>query len=90
MVSPFSLHQQQLAMLAQQQSILMAAAAKSSGGIPTVPTNVLQPGSNGAHSAGGGSVPLNWPNMGYQVPGMTAPVGGSNDQLLKFMQQVSL
>lgn len=32
MVSPFALHQQQLAMLAQQQSLLMAAAAKSAGG----------------------------------------------------------
>ncbi|KAM7252081.1 hypothetical protein ACFE04_023964 [Oxalis oulophora] len=30
-VSPFALHQQQIAMLAQQQSLLMAAAAKSSG-----------------------------------------------------------
>ncbi|GKV15878.1 hypothetical protein SLEP1_g26618 [Rubroshorea leprosula] len=29
MVSPFAMHQQQLAMLAQQQSVLMAAAAKS-------------------------------------------------------------
>ncbi|CAA2993943.1 Hypothetical predicted protein [Olea europaea subsp. europaea] len=34
MVSPFALHQQQIAMLAQQQSILMAAAANSSGGMP--------------------------------------------------------
>ncbi|CAJ1978609.1 unnamed protein product [Sphenostylis stenocarpa] len=30
-VSPFVMHQQQLAMLAQQQSLLMAAAAKSAG-----------------------------------------------------------
>ncbi|KAI4333722.1 hypothetical protein L6164_018495 [Bauhinia variegata] len=34
MVSPFAMHQQQLAMLAQQQSLLMAAAAKSAGGDP--------------------------------------------------------
>ncbi|GMI63684.1 NEVERSHED, ARF-GAP domain 5 [Hibiscus trionum] len=31
-VSPFAMHQQQLAMLAQQQSLLMAAAAKSAPG----------------------------------------------------------
>ncbi|CAK9325152.1 unnamed protein product [Citrullus colocynthis] len=32
MVSPFAMHQQQLAMLAQQQSLIMAAAAKSAAG----------------------------------------------------------
>ncbi|CAI0376104.1 unnamed protein product [Linum tenue] len=32
MVSPYAMHQQQIAMLAQQQSLLMAAAAKSAGG----------------------------------------------------------
>ncbi|KAI3914125.1 hypothetical protein MKW92_047057 [Papaver armeniacum] len=89
MVSPFALHQQQLAMLAQQQSLIMAAAAaaKPSGGI-TMPVNSSQPGSNGAHVAGAGMAPQNWPNMGYQVPGMMAQVGGSND-LQKFMQQMA-
>ncbi|KAF9589677.1 hypothetical protein IFM89_027009 [Coptis chinensis] len=37
MASPFSVHQQQLAVLAQQQSLLMAAAAKSNGGAPAAP-----------------------------------------------------
>ncbi|XP_022717030.1 probable ADP-ribosylation factor GTPase-activating protein AGD5 isoform X2 [Durio zibethinus] len=41
MVSPFAMHQQQLAFLAQQQSILMAAAAKSA------PGNTQQPPSTG-------------------------------------------
>jgi len=40
MVSPFSLHQQQLAMLAHQQSLLMAATAKSGGVMPNFPGNV--------------------------------------------------
>ncbi|XVF18978.1 hypothetical protein REPUB_Repub11eG0071000 [Reevesia pubescens] len=40
MVSPFAMHQQQLAMLAQQQSLLMAAGAKSA------PGNAQQPPSN--------------------------------------------
>ncbi|KAI3988190.1 hypothetical protein MKX01_011979 [Papaver californicum] len=88
MVSPFALHQQQLAMLAQQQSLIMAAAAaKPSGGI-AMPVNSSQPGSNGTHVAGAGMAPQNWPNMGYQVPGMMAQVGGSND-LQKFMQQMA-
>ncbi|OVA20200.1 Arf GTPase activating protein [Macleaya cordata] len=84
MVSPFSIHQQQLAMLAQQQSLIMAAAVKSSGGVPAIPVNTLQPGSNGAH-VGGSLLPQNWPNLGYQVPGMGIPVGGQND-LQKLMQ----
>jgi stromal membrane-associated protein len=37
MVSPFALHQQQLAMLAHQQSLLMAASAKSGGVVPNFP-----------------------------------------------------
>ncbi|CAL0303801.1 unnamed protein product [Lupinus luteus] len=40
MVSPFAMHQQQLAMLAQQQSLLMAAATKSAGGDPKYPSSV--------------------------------------------------
>ena len=70
MVSPFAAHQQQLAMLAQQQSLLMAAAAKSGGHMPTIPGNVQQPGPNG------NSVPSqNWPNFGYQIPGMIPAAG---------------
>ncbi|KAK9089421.1 hypothetical protein Scep_028503 [Stephania cephalantha] len=82
MVSPFSLHQQQLAMLAQQQSLLMAAAAKAGGGVSAGPVNVQQLGSNGA---GVGLTAQNWQNIGYQVPllGMASP--GQNE-LQKFMQ----
>ncbi|KAA8515350.1 hypothetical protein F0562_018420 [Nyssa sinensis] len=74
MVSPFSVHQQQLAMLAQKQSLLMAAAAKSSG---VSQTNILQLGS------GGINLPAeNWGNIGSQVPGMMIPVA----QPQKYMQ----
>lgn len=80
MVSPFAAHQQQLAMLAQQQSLLMAAAAKSGGVMPNIPGNVQQPGSNG------NSLPSqNWPNFGYQIPGMMIPAAGKSD-LEKYMQ----
>ncbi|XP_021288672.1 probable ADP-ribosylation factor GTPase-activating protein AGD5 [Herrania umbratica] len=41
MVSPFAMHQQQLAMLAQQQSLLMAAAAKSAPGSTQLPAQQL-------------------------------------------------
>ncbi|GMJ15919.1 NEVERSHED, ARF-GAP domain 5 [Hibiscus trionum] len=78
MVSPFAMHQQQLAMLAQQQSLLMAAAAKSA------PGNNQQPPSNGQ------SIPTqSWPNMGYQIPGMMMPVAGQAD-LQKLMQAMSM
>uniref|UniRef100_A0A5B6YID3 Putative ADP-ribosylation factor GTPase-activating protein AGD5 n=1 Tax=Davidia involucrata TaxID=16924 RepID=A0A5B6YID3_DAVIN len=77
MVSPFSVHQQQLAMLAQQQSLLMTAAAKSSGGSQAYCGNILQTGS------GGINLPTqNWGNIGNQVPGMMIPVA----QPQKYMQ----
>ncbi|XWS11099.1 hypothetical protein CRYUN_Cryun38cG0054600 [Craigia yunnanensis] len=78
MVSPFAMHQQQLAMLAQQQSLLMAAAAKSA------PGNTQQPPSNGT------SIPTQtWPNIGYQIPGMMMPVTGQVD-LQKLMQTMKM
>ena len=47
MVSPFAMHQQQLAMLAQQQSLFMAAA-KSADGDQKFP-GTSQPGLNGSN-----------------------------------------
>ncbi|KAK9268206.1 hypothetical protein L1049_010649 [Liquidambar formosana] len=77
MVSPFSVHQQQLTTLAQQQSVLMAAAAKSSEGSKTFSSNIHQPVSNGIH------LPTqNWGSIGNQVPGMMMPVA----ELQKYMQ----
>ncbi|TYH74715.1 hypothetical protein ES332_D05G421100v1 [Gossypium tomentosum] len=78
MVSPFAMHQQQLAMLAQQQSLLMAAAAKSA------PGNAQQPPSNGTN------IPSQaWPNSGYQFPGMMMPVAGQAD-LQKLMLAMNM
>ncbi|KAG5235548.1 ADP-ribosylation factor GTPase-activating protein [Salix suchowensis] len=109
MVSPFAMHQQQLAMLAQQQQLVMAAAAKSAGGNPKVMNqqqlamliqqqqllaaaakpvggdlklsgSIQQQGPNGIN------IPAqNWPNMGYQIPGLMMPVAGQGD-LQKLMQ----
>ncbi|PSS16215.1 ADP-ribosylation factor GTPase-activating protein [Actinidia chinensis var. chinensis] len=82
MVSPFAIHQQQLAMLAQQQSLLTAAAAKSAGVAPEFAGNAQQPGPNGT------LLPTqNWPNVGYQFPGMTVP-GAGNNEPQKYMQQM--
>ncbi|XP_074319424.1 ADP-ribosylation factor GTPase-activating protein AGD5 isoform X2 [Silene latifolia] len=79
-VSPFALHQQQLAILAQQQSLLMAAAAQSANGTSKSPVNLQQAGLIG------NNIPTqNWPNMGYQIPGMTMPPAGQND-LQKLVQ----
>ncbi|KAH0986751.1 hypothetical protein GBA52_013928 [Prunus armeniaca] len=62
MVSPFAMHQQQLAMLAQQQSLLMAAAAKSAGMDQKFPGIIQQPVSNGSNLPS-----QSWPNVGYQI-----------------------
>lgn len=71
MVSPFSIHQQQLAMLAQQQSLLMAAAAKSVVG---------ETKSNGTNV----NIP-NWPGVAYHGPGMAMPSTVQNE-LQKLVQ----
>lgn len=71
MVSPFAMHQQQLAMLAQQQSLLMAAAAKSAGMDQKFPGIIQQPVSNGSNLPS-----QSWPNVGYQIPGLMMPVDG--------------
>ncbi|KAK4369127.1 hypothetical protein RND71_012919 [Anisodus tanguticus] len=76
MVSPFAMHQQQLAMLAQQQSLVMAAAA---GGAVKLPVNAQQ-SSNGANM-----VNQTWPNLGYQFPGVIMPAAGTTE-LEKYMQ----
>ncbi|CAI9773485.1 unnamed protein product [Fraxinus pennsylvanica] len=78
MVSPFALHQQQIAMLAQQQSILMAAAANSSGGMAKLHGNTQVP--NGANLSN-----QSWPNVGYQFPGMMISAAGKSE-LEKYMQ----
>lgn len=69
MVSPFSTHQQQHAILAQQQSLLVAASAKSNSGSQTFPVNLHQPVSNGVY------LPTqNWGIFRHQVPGMMMPI----------------
>ena len=80
MVSPFAMHQQQIAMLAQQQTLLMAAAAaKPAGGDPKFAVGVQQPGINGSN------IPVQtWPAAGYQIPSVV-PMGGQGD-LEKLMQ----
>lgn len=78
-VSPFSAHQQQLAMLAQQQSLLMAAAASASGAMPKVPNNP-QVGLNGANLPN-----QSWPNVGYQFPGMMM-TDAQKAEVQKYMQ----
>ncbi|KAG8658061.1 ADP-ribosylation factor GTPase-activating protein AGD5 isoform X1 [Manihot esculenta] len=79
MVSPFAMHQQQLAMLAhqqqhQQQSLLTTPAAKSGGVDPKFPGNIQLPGSNGINLHA-----QNWPNVGYQIPGLVMPEAGQVD-----------
>ncbi|CAA0815937.1 Probable ADP-ribosylation factor GTPase-activating protein AGD5 [Striga hermonthica] len=82
MVSPFALHQQQIAMLAHQQSVLMAAAAGASSGAAKAPANSQQ-GLNGTNLPN-----QSWPNSAYQFPGMMMPAAGKID-LEKYMQMVN-
>lgn len=73
------MHQQQVAMLAQQQALYMAAAKAAGGGTPNG-VNQQQAVANALNLAS-----ANWSNTGYQIPGMTNPVGGQAD-LQKLMQ----
>nr|CAD1819337.1 unnamed protein product [Ananas comosus var. bracteatus] len=70
MVSPYSLHQQQLAFLSQQQALL-AAAAKSGVNASQAFAQTNQPIANGSHVPNGNFPTQNWSNPGYQFPGMT-------------------
>ncbi|MCD7464264.1 ADP-ribosylation factor GTPase-activating protein agd5 [Datura stramonium] len=77
MVSPFAMHQQQLAQLAQQQSLLMAAAAAS--GTLKIPGDVQQV-PNVSNIA-----TQSWPHVGYQFPGMMMPASGKTE-VEKYLQ----
>ncbi|VFQ58597.1 unnamed protein product [Cuscuta campestris] len=67
MVSPFAMHQQQLAMLAQQQSLLMAAANVTGGALKLHGNSQVTTGTANVSSQG-------WQNLGYhQFPGIMMP-----------------
>ncbi|CAA7049157.1 unnamed protein product [Microthlaspi erraticum] len=82
-VSPFAMHQQQVAMLAQQQALYMAAAKAAGGATPNGVNQQQQAVANALNLAS-----ANWSNTGYQIPGMTNPVGGQAD-LHKLMQNMN-
>jgi len=70
MVSPFALHQQQLALMSQQQALLMAAL-KAGNAPQMVPGNANQLNANGSNPPLGTLPFQNWTNLGYQNPGLT-------------------
>lgn len=70
MVSPFSIHQQQIAMQAQQQSFLMAAATRPNGS-QNIYGSRHHSGTNGVHL----STQI-WGYTGYQRPAMLTPFPG--------------
>ncbi|KAL6856066.1 hypothetical protein ACP4OV_018868 [Aristida adscensionis] len=75
MVSPFAVHQQQLAFMSQQQALLMAAL-KAGNAPQMTPGNANVLNANGS-SAPHGSLPFqNWANLGYQNPG-SAPAAAA-------------
>ncbi|XP_010520894.1 PREDICTED: probable ADP-ribosylation factor GTPase-activating protein AGD5 [Tarenaya hassleriana] len=83
-VSPFAMHQQQIAMLAHQQSLLIAAASKSSGTGPKVSNANQQALPNGLNLP-----TTSWPNLGYPIPGTMMPAGGPAE-LQKLMQNMAM
>lgn len=86
MVSPYAVHQQQLAFLSQQQALLMAAA--KSGGVPQpFPVITSQSGMSSSQAPTRHLPSQSWPNNGYQIPGMT-PITGQNG-INSFSQQVN-
>ena len=84
MVSPFAIHQQQLAFMTQQQAFLMAAL-KSGNAPQMVPGNASLLNSNGS-SAPNGSLPSqSWPNLGYQNPSSIPAAAPQNGAATKVM-----
>ncbi|KAK7405184.1 hypothetical protein VNO78_06383 [Psophocarpus tetragonolobus] len=106
MVSPFAMHQQQLAMLAQQQSLLMAAATKSAAGDAKYLASLQQQQSllmaaAAAKSAGGDSkYPASIQQPGSNIPAQSWPAAGylipgampmgSQEELQKLMQTMNM
>ncbi|SPT17345.1 unnamed protein product [Triticum aestivum] len=75
MVSPFAIHQQQLAFMTQQQALLMAALKSGNapqmapGNVPQmVPGNASVLNTNGSNAPNGSLPSHSWPNLGYQNP----------------------
>ncbi|KAJ3670264.1 hypothetical protein LUZ60_010588 [Juncus effusus] len=82
-VSPYAMHQQQMAYLAQQQAFLMAAI--KSGANFQNPNSTSNPNPNLR-----GTVPVqSWPNMGNQVPVMAGQNGMNNFSQVGNMQPIS-
>lgn len=67
MVSPYSIHQQQLAFLSQQQALLAAAKSGARPVLSGISNQSVVTGLNAPHM---NVVPQNWPNLGYQTPGI--------------------
>lgn len=81
MVSPFAIHQQQLAFMNQQQAFLMAAL-KSGNAPQMVPGNASLLNPNGSSAPNGSVPPQSWPNLGYQNPS-SIPLGAPQNGVTK-------
>ncbi|XP_008805833.1 ADP-ribosylation factor GTPase-activating protein AGD5-like [Phoenix dactylifera] len=81
MVSSYAVRQQQLAFLSQQQALLMAAA-KSGSAPPIFPGKTHQPGGIDSHEPNGNFITQTWPNLAYQIPGMSSVAGQQNTDIL--------
>eukprot|EP01018_Ginkgo_biloba_P037179 Gb_01108 [translate_table: standard] len=86
MVSPYALHQQQMAaFLAQQQSLMMAATTTSSRQAALLQSQQQQQhlplnrnGTVPSLNSFGGTPGQGWPNVSFLYPGVTSSVGAQN------------
>lgn len=88
MVSPYAIHQQQLAFLSQQQALLMAAA-KSGSAPPIFPGKTHQPGAADSHAPNANFTAQTWPNLGDQIPGLSSLAGQRNTNILSQIGNIS-
>ncbi|KAG1365415.1 putative ADP-ribosylation factor GTPase-activating protein AGD5 [Cocos nucifera] len=81
MVSPYAIHQ-------QQQALLMAAA--KFGSAPSrYPGKTHQPGGTDSQAPYRNLPAQSWPNLGYQVPGMSPLAGQPNSNMLNQIGNIS-
>ncbi|KAG1338424.1 ADP-ribosylation factor GTPase-activating protein AGD5 [Cocos nucifera] len=88
MVSPYAIHQQQLAFLSQQQALLMAAA-KSGSATPIFPGKTHQPGGADSYAPNANFTAQTWPNLGDQIPGLSSLAGQQSTNILSQIGNIS-
>lgn len=75
MVSPFALHQHQLAYVSQQQALLLAVAQSEKAPSFLPARGIHQRSVSDSNTMQENIAAQSWANHGYQVPGNVPPAG---------------